>query len=240
MKIIDKQSTIPLYSQLMDILIEKIDNKELKENQKIPSERELCVLYDISRPTARKAIEELVKSGYIYKEHGKGSFVNHERYKQEFMGLYSFSEEMKKLGKKPTSKILDFRVQECGSKIASIFNCDPRKKVYVIIRLRMADSVPLMIEKNYLPFYRFSDLTKEKLEKNSMYFLFDNEYNVSVTHAEEIFQPVLIRNDEAELLDTVEGSVGMLIERIAKENSYVIEYTKSISISRKYKYIIKI
>ena len=76
MKMIDKSSRLPLYYQLMDIIIEMIERENLKENDKLPSERELCKEYNVSRSTVRQAIQELEKEGYIYRMHGKGTFVS--------------------------------------------------------------------------------------------------------------------------------------------------------------------
>ena len=59
MKKIEKESRIPLYYQLMDIIIEMIEAGNLKADDKLPSERELCEKYDISRSTFRQAIQEL-------------------------------------------------------------------------------------------------------------------------------------------------------------------------------------
>ncbi len=73
---ISKFSSIPLYVQLRDIIVEKIESGEYGEEYKIPSEQELCDMFDISRPTVRQAISELTNSGYLYKEKGKGTFVS--------------------------------------------------------------------------------------------------------------------------------------------------------------------
>lgn len=67
MKKIDKSSRIPLYYQLMDIIMEMIDKGNLEEDDQLPSERELCESYDVSRSTVRQAIQELEKEGYIYR-----------------------------------------------------------------------------------------------------------------------------------------------------------------------------
>jgi GntR family transcriptional regulator len=74
--VINKYSNIPLYSQLKNLIIDKIDNGGYPPDSKIPSEQELCEIYNISRPTVRQAISELTNSGYLYKEKGKGTFVS--------------------------------------------------------------------------------------------------------------------------------------------------------------------
>ena len=70
MKKIDKSSRIPLYYQLMNIIVEMIEEGNLQEDDKLPSERELCEKYDVSRSTVRQATG-IRKEGYIYRVHGK-------------------------------------------------------------------------------------------------------------------------------------------------------------------------
>ena len=65
----------PLYDQLVELLKEKIEN-EYEANTMLPSERELSDLYGLSRTTVRLALQELEKIGYIYRQHGKGTFVS--------------------------------------------------------------------------------------------------------------------------------------------------------------------
>ena len=66
---------MPLYGQLMNFLLSEIECDKFKEHEKLPSERELCDKFSLSRDTVRQAIFQLEKMGYIYKKHGKGTFV---------------------------------------------------------------------------------------------------------------------------------------------------------------------
>ncbi|NLM72764.1 MAG: GntR family transcriptional regulator [Clostridiaceae bacterium] len=72
---INKYSDVPLYCQLKNIIIKKIENGDFKADSKIPSEQDFCEQYNISRPTVRQAINELTASGRLYKLKGKGTFV---------------------------------------------------------------------------------------------------------------------------------------------------------------------
>ena len=108
-EIVDKNSRTPLYLQLMNILIDMIENS-LEENEQILSEREICEIYNVSRTTVRQAMDELEKEGYIYKIHGKGTFVSPKRMNQDLISFYSFTEEMKKLGKVPSSEVTGFEI----------------------------------------------------------------------------------------------------------------------------------
>ena len=73
---INKYSNVPLYCQLKNLILEKIENGDFEADQKIPSEQDFCEQYNISRPTVRQAINELTSSGQLYKMKGKGTFVS--------------------------------------------------------------------------------------------------------------------------------------------------------------------
>lgn len=236
MKKIDKQSRIPLYYQLMDIIIEKIEVENLKEHDRLPSERELCEGYNVSRSTVRQAIQELEKEGYIYREHGKGTFVSPKKMKQDLLGFYSFTEEMKKKGKKPNSKVLNFQVIESNEKIAKKMKLEIGDKIYEFTRLRLADNEPMMLETSYVPYDRFPNLTKTELQEKPMYDIFTEKYNTTFTKAEEMLHPILTKDFEAELLECPKDFPSMMIERITYEGDIVIEYTKGIARGDRFKY----
>lgn len=239
MGIINKDSRIPLYSQLMDILIDKINNG-LEENEQLLSEREICELYDVSRTTVRQALDELEREGYIYKVHGKGTFVAPKKVNQDLVSFYSFTEEMKKIGKKPSSEIIGFEIIQSGEKLARKFNINEDDVIYKIIRIRKADDVPMIYEITYLPFTRFEGLSKEQLEEKPMYDVFTENYNAKLTSAEEYFEPILTNKIESIYLEIHEGAPSLKIERYTYENSRLIEYTVGIARGDKFKYRVQL
>ena len=162
---IDKLSKTPLYVQLMDILIDKIENY-MEENDQLDSEREICEKYALSRTTVRQALDELEKEKYIYKMHGKGNFVASRRMEQELLKVYSFTDETKKLGKKPSSKLLNFEISEVSDKVLKKLKLQDNELVYKISRIRLADEIPMIYEVTYLPYEKFLGLTKEMLIEN--------------------------------------------------------------------------
>ncbi|MTI49392.1 MAG: GntR family transcriptional regulator [Firmicutes bacterium] len=225
----NKDSRLPLYHQLYDIILNEIETGELKESDKLPSERELCEKYDISRSTVRQAMGELQKNGYIYKQQGKGIFVSPKALKQDLLKFYSFTDEMKKNGKTPSSKVIDFQVVTCDSKLMNKLRCLPNSKLYKFTRLRLADEKPMMLETTYIPMGRFNNISKADLEKCPLYDILRNRFNVIFTKAEESFRPVNTRHDEAVMLEINEDVPSMMIERTTYENEEIIEYTVGIA-----------
>jgi len=233
---INKDSRLPLYCQLSDTIKEKIESGEWVEHTKLPSERELCDIYQVSRATVRQAMQDLEINGYIYKAHGKGTFVNPLKIKQDLLKFYSFTEEMKKLGKTPTSSVIDFTVVDSSEKVAKKMRVNSGDPVYKFTRLRLADGEPMMLETTYVPCHRFPGITKDMLEERPLYDILTKEHDTNLTMAEERFVPVLVRENEAELLQYLPQSPGMMIERLTYEGDTIIEYTVGIARGDKFEY----
>ncbi|WP_010280760.1 GntR family transcriptional regulator [Bacillus timonensis] len=240
MKRIDKQSRIPLYLQLMDIILNKIENGDYAENEKLPSERELCEMFDLSRITVRQTFQELEREGHIYKQHGKGTFVAPKLYNQSLYKLYSFTEEMKKIGKIPTTKVLEFELVTADQRLAAKMGLSPMEEVYKVIRLRLANEEPLMYEVSYLPTKLFPGLTLHDLSQKPMYEVFNEKYNIGVNKATERFVATLIRKEEASFLGVPPNGPGMLIRRYAYFQNELIEYTTSIARGDKFNYMVEL
>lgn len=236
----DKTTKIPLYLQLVEDLIHKIDNKEYEENDKLPSERELCEIYKMSRITVRNALQELEREGYIYKLHGKGTFVSSRTYKQNLVKLYSFTEEMKKLGKTPVTKVLSFNLIKADKRFAEKLKINPGDELFEIKRLRIADDEPLIYETSYLPKNKFPELTQKELESTPMYDIFSEKYGVSVSKAIEQFSATNLRSEEAAQLNNDANTPAMLIKRFAYQNEEIIEYTVSIISGHKFNYTVEL
>ena len=235
---INKASKIPLYYQLMQILINEIEHHLAKDAQ-LPSEREICERYDVSRSTVRQALLELEQDGYIYKIHGKGTFVSSKKFNQELLKFYSFTNEMKRIGKEPKSEVLDFAIIICDATLAKKMKTTKGTKVYKFIRLRMADGDPMMVETSYVPAARFEGLKREDLSV-SMYDVFARRYAVDITYAEEKFQAVSTNEKTARYLQIQREIPSLQIERFTYEKDLIIEYTVSMARGDQFVYSIKL
>lgn len=232
---INKNSTTPLYIQLMNIFIDKIEN-HMKENEKLDSEREICKKYGLSRTTVREALDELEKNKFIYKVQGKGNFVSPKVVEQDLVKVSSFTEEMKKHGKNPTSKLLNFEIIEANTTIAKKLKLEEHELVFKISRIRIADDIPMIYEITYLPYERFKGLTKELIRESPLYEILGNSFDTHITSAEEIIESVLINKLESVYLEVPQGKPGLRFERIAYEKKDIIEYTITIARGDKYRY----
>ena len=225
-----------LYLKLSDMLAEQIMDGTLPEGSLLPSERELCQIHSISRTTVRQALQDLSQKGYSRAIHGKGTVVVRPQIRQELRSIYSFDEDMRRLGKHPETQIMDFvKIVPTGN-IAAMMQLPLGESVYRIMRLRLVDNEPMLLETNYLPCDRFPEFTRQMLENQSLYRVLTSKYGLNMDVAEETFEPILLRPMEAQMLHIGQGALGMLVERISYEGGRVVEISKSVSPASKFKH----
>lgn len=230
----------PLYFQLAEIITNEIDANGLQENDRLPAEREYCEKYKLSRATVRQAIDFLVKKGYIYKVQGSGTFVSSRRLKQKLLKFYSFTEEMKKQGKNPESKILSFKVIEADEKISKELNLVKKEKVFELIRLRLADNEKVMYERTYLPYNKFNTLTKKDLLISPLYDILQGRYGLTFTKATERFSVKTANAKVAEVLKVNVGTPIIKLQRWTSVGIEVIEYTVSSVAGDKFEFEVEL
>lgn len=100
------EGKLPKYYLLKKEILNKIETGEYQEGSMIESERELTECYQFSRITVRKAIDELVNEGYLYRIQGKGTYVKGETETQNLFSLRSCTEDVKRLGRTPSKKTM--------------------------------------------------------------------------------------------------------------------------------------
>ena len=221
------KSRSPLYYQLANIILNEIKEKNLKGDDKILTEREYCEKYNISRATVRQAISYLEQKGYIYKIQGRGTFVSPRIMKQKLLKFYSFTEEMKKQGKEPKSKILSFKEKKADEKISKELKIENEDSIYELIRLRIADNEAVMYEKTYMPTSKIKGLDKKELSKSPLYDILQNKYNITFTKAIERFSTLSADKKISKALSILENSPIIKLQRWTYIGMEIIEYTVS-------------
>lgn len=208
---------------------------ELKSGDVIPSERELMQIFNMSRTPIRKALDELERENLIIRRIGDGTYVNIPILDQVINKFYSFTEEMKKRGKTPTGKVVNFEEKE--DDIYGIYS--EKTQVYEIERIKYADEEPLMYSQTIIPKKIVTDLTKEILEKKPLYEILREKCDFRFLKAEQKIKPCLVNKIEAEYLNVAEGSLGILIERKLFMGKDIIEYSKGIVRGDRFEFTIK-
>ncbi|AGM97862.1 GntR family transcriptional regulator [Streptococcus iniae] len=227
----------PLYMQMVDVLEVKI-RETMSPNDKLLSERELSETYGVSRITVRLALKELEIRGLIYKKQGKGTYVSAiKEPATDLSSAYSFTEEMKKQGRQPQTKILSFQKMAVTPYLSGLLGLEVGVEVIEIERLRLADGMALMLERTFLPSEVFTSLTEEMVSQKPLYDIFSEDYQQVVRFAEEEFYASIALDYEASLLDIKKGDpVLHLVRKTNNDRNLMIEYTFSIARADKFRY----
>ena len=227
----------PLYDQMVEMLRDKIYN-ELQPGDALPSERELTQRYGVSRTTVRLAFNELERMGLIVRKHGKGTFVAERKNEiTDLSGTYSFTEQMRELGRVPKTTILEFEEVEATKNIAAHLGLRIGERAISMKRLRAADGIPMMVEYTWVPSSVMPGLTRADLERRSLYGLMEDAYHIKIHVANEEFCASVAERADAELLGIKEGAPVLNLERTTFiDRNVIVEYTLSIARADQFRY----
>ncbi len=240
---IDPANIIPKYFQLANILREKIDNGEFPAQDAIPSERQLEEQYNLSRPTIRQAIDLLERQGYLYRVHGKGTFVSPPKLQKGMLELTSFSEDMRNRGLTPGGRILEYGTVKPSAKIAKQLGLNAKEtQVLRIKRLRTGNGEPIGLQDSYLALDKNQVITQEEIEqKGSIYAILQQKFGIYPTEADETLEVTLATPEEAELLQIPVSSPLLLNERtLWSQDRKAIEFVSILYRGDRYKYFVRL
>jgi len=239
---IDPYNALPKYNQLASILRQKIEDGQWPPRTSIPSERQLEVLYNISRTTIREAIDHLVRQGYLYREHGRGTFVSPQKLQKGLMELTSFSEDLIKRGIEPGQVIRSLDWIEAPAKIAQKLEIPTGSKVLRVERIRLGDGIPIGLQTSHLALPPEQTITLSDQESSgSLYRILQEKITIIPSEADETLEVTLATPEEAELLEIPEGAPVLLSERVLfAQTRKPEEYVKILYRGDRYRYYVRL
>ena len=226
--------TAPKYQSVHDALLVIIN--DLPAGAAIPTERELCQTYSVSRATVRQALAQLEIEQRIFRRQGKGTFVANAKIEQR-LELMSHTEGMRARGIVPSSKLIDVRRMSAGIDVGEQLGLSVKSEVLRIERLRLADDDPIAIEVVFLNADRFDGITAALSAGASLYQLFSTTYGVELGSAEETIEAVIAEGREAGLLKCQPGMPLLrLSRRTLDTNGQPIEFVRSLYRGDRYRF----
>lgn len=140
------------YKSIYEEIKEKINTGEYPTNFKIPDEITLCKEFNCSRMTMKKALDLLVSEGMLFRKRGQGSFVMGQSIKSKRILIpeRELSGLTRNTKGRLNSKILEFQLLFANEEIAEILNIKPNDPIYHILRLRLIDNKPYVLERTYM------------------------------------------------------------------------------------------
>ncbi|HZS46430.1 MAG TPA: GntR family transcriptional regulator [Blastocatellia bacterium] len=212
--VLNKDLPIPLYYQLRTILIDQIKGGTFKAHDRLPAEDEIAASFGVSKATVRQAMNELVSSGLVRREQGRGTFVAEPKIELGPRELTSFTQEMSGYGLQPSSRVLRQQMVKAENDVAEKLRLSEGTEVLELKRLRMAQGEPMGIQTAFVALRFAPDLLNENFETVSLYEILKSKYGVIASRAKELHYAVLLSPQEAKQLKVPEGSPGLAGERV--------------------------
>lgn len=241
---IKRNNPTPFYLQLEEIIRKKINNGEYENGDSLPSESKLQEKYNLSRTTVRQAMSNLVKDGIITRQRGKGTFVSSKnKTKPDLSLLNSFTEEVKREGKKPGSKVLNLKIIKAPQYISEALKLSNKSSVVLYERIRTIDDKPVGIHTVYLNLNALPKLNIEDLNKDdiSLYNIIENKLNIKIGTATETIKAIAADKETSETLNIQEGEPLFSMKRITYTgNNIPFEYAKIIVKGDEFEYKTKL
>ncbi|MCX7938213.1 MAG: GntR family transcriptional regulator [Thermoflexales bacterium] len=206
---------MPLYHQLKELLQQRIDAGEWRAGMRLPSERELCEQFGISRITVRQALAELEREGRLLRDQGRGTFVAQPRFEQHLTHLTSFTQDMLARGQKPGAVVLEHTVMMAPVDVAHDLHLDAEhRRVILLRRLRLANEQPVAVETAYLSEHMCPQLVAENLNHRSLYALLSERFGIVPTRAVQQMTATACPPTEARLLQIKPGNPVLHLRRV--------------------------
>lgn len=219
---LDRNGPIPIYHQVAVRLEKAILDETLPAGARLENEVALGNRLNISRPTIRRAIQDLVDKGLLVRRRGIGTQVVHGKVTRA-VDLTSLYEDLARSGQKPQTDVLSAAVGVADERAAEALGVDVGSPAVHITRLRKADGVPLAILDNVLP-ADFVDLDLDALRTHGLYQLL-RARGVTMRVAKQQIGAREATAQESRLLDLRKGAAILTMSRTAFDSSgKAVEY----------------
>lgn len=213
---LERNSPVPLYYQLAQAIEQAIATGALAPGDRLENELSLTTRLGLSRPTARQAIQELVKKGMLVRKRGVGTQVVRSKFSRDER-LTSLNDDLARAGKKPTTRLLEFTNVELTPDLEELIDASlDDQQLIKIRRLRLADEMPLAILTNYVP-ARFS-ISAEDLQQRSLYDCL-RSLGINLKIAHQRINARLMTEEEARLLEEHSPAACLTADRVVYDDT---------------------
>ncbi|WP_427870046.1 GntR family transcriptional regulator [Leucobacter luti] len=209
---LDRTGPVPLYFQISSRLEQAIREGAIPAGARLENEIAIGERLGLSRPTIRRAIQELVDKGLLVRRRGIGTQVVQARVSRP-VELTSLHEDLTRGGHQPTTRVLSVETIPADEEAAQQLHVELGTEITRIRRLRSADGTPMAVLENLLP-PQFADITAADLERQGLYEIL-RARGVTIKIANQTIGARRAHDDEPELLDLPKGSPVLTMTRVA-------------------------
>lgn len=226
------------YKRLYNLLLERIEKREWKPGEKLPSEGELMALYDASRDTVRKSLDLLVQDGFIQKAKGKAAVVlDKNKFNFPVSEIASFKELYKFSDSHPVTYVENLEIIKNDPEVMECLQMKPDEEAFSLLRVREIDGEKIIIDKDY-----FSRKVVENLPlraaQDSVYEYLEKEAGLKIGFAMKEITVRMASEEDNRLLDMKNYDMIVVVKSYTYlEDSTLFQYTESRHRPDKFKFV---
>lgn len=235
--VIDRTSPVPLYYQLKQQILDKIERGEWKPGDLVPTEQELQDGFNLSRTTVRQALAELVMEGRLTRQRGRGTYVAQPKFQHDPLRHRGIGQYLLEQGLTPGWRVLEQRWVLAPAEVQLRLRLDEGARAYCIRRLRLADQEPIGYLVSYVPEALAAHLDRAALDQGGSTDYLKPLPEMQNSCTERSLEAVAAGDPEAKLLRVRRGAPLLSIERlILSREGKPVEYLKALYRGDRMKY----
>jgi len=235
----------PLYIQIKESISSAISLGEWEPDMQIPSERELCKKYNVSRITVRQAIADAENAGLLYKIQGKGTFVQAPKIGQGLSKITSFGKTLQISGLHGTTSILESKVVPVNLELSNVFKCSMDDQVFNLRLLGFANAEPIVYYNSYFPLAigcSMLETAHKHVESGTPFSTYDlyAQLDIAADAVEQTFEAINCRKEVAKIMNVKEGTALLVVTSVVyTRDEKPVEFKTAMYKADKYKFHLK-
>jgi GntR family transcriptional regulator len=212
--VVQKDNPIPLYYQLAELIRERIASGEIQPGDQLASARTISEEAGISRMTVRQALDYLERQGHLEVRRGTGTFVAAPKLTYHAVNLLGFTQEMIEQGRQPSSRVIEQSVVAPPERVASRLAIGADRPVLKIVRLRLSQDEPVLLETVFLPHASCPGLEHEDLSVISLYGLLEQRYRLRPHRSHQTLEATIAGEEDSRQFGVPVGTPMILVEGV--------------------------
>ncbi len=211
---LDRNSFVPLYHQLYELLRRQIDAGEYKPGDQLPTEAELAAIYAISQVTIRSALNMLVDAGAIYRRKGQGTFVAPAPIASNLTQLVSVEDDFRQRGLAFRVVLIKAALAPVSKKSAQALQMEVGEELVVIERLFLVDNEPVCFEGSYLVLRYCAGILQQLPAETPLSTMLAQNYGLIATKSDQTIRARTAGAEHGKLLHIAPQEPVLFVERV--------------------------
>lgn len=225
-EVINRDSVVPIYQQLEEILRARIASGEWLTNDRIPSENDLSRSYGLSRMTVRGVLNKLTAQGVLVRVAGKGTFVAPAKINAVSPAYRGIREQLEVLGYDISTRLISFEQTPAPAEVRDKLRLRADEEVYSITRLRTVDGVPLSVHRSFVPAALAPGLDSLDVVGEQLCVVLEANFQLPMNHVAEGLEAIAVGERDAELLQLQVGDPALqLTDVISAPSGIAFEFS---------------